>query len=360
MSTGFNLRSMPNAERHFLTKHVNWTDKLIDHNVLLKFIPLRLPDCSNNAPKSSSLSLGNLEKFPLEVLHGVFSNLSVADVLSLWRVNTRSQSLFSSWCPFILVNTYGQNALRALIATQSAHRHTYPQLESVIFTSKCEICYEHGEILYLPKLLRCCFRCLSTDRRLLAVPAGYAANVLEIPKLDFAKLPSYTTEPQDYHWGWSLSRHSIVDYTTALEFSRSRATTQHMVRDEYVKATTLPGQLNLPEQWCSVQHRPQRSLQRRRQLHSGLPLLSLPSCVTRPPEGLSGQHAASVFLPAVKRTRVRSAGSKNDCYKYEVQSGLHCAGCAHWWNYHSTLPHEYHNMFCGTVGDMATPLMAHL
>lgn len=103
--------------------------------------------------------------------------------------------LVSSWLPVVLVNKYGQNAVRAIIASQSSHGYTYPRLETVVFTTKCEICHEQGETLYVRKLMRCCFRCLSTDRRLLAVNVGYAASVLEAPEEDLKRVFSLYHNP---------------------------------------------------------------------------------------------------------------------------------------------------------------------
>ena len=244
----------------------------------------------------------------------MFHELSVADILSFYRLNSRSQALLASWPAFLLVNSFGQNALRPLIATQAANRWTFLPLEDVIFTSECEICQEHGEILYLPKLLRCCFHCLSTDRRLLAVSVNYAATTLQFPKSTLQKLPIYTTAPQDYHWSFALGRMAMIDYKEAIEFSNSQEAARSTTLDTYPQQLLGPNvfektTFNLSSERRSVQPRPQRSLQARRQQQNGLAFLKIPSVVTKPREGPAGQHAYSVFLPAARRTLIRANGS---------------------------------------------------
>ena len=366
MSTTFDLAKFSQPERQFLTRETTWTDKLMDHETLKARIPLSLLPPSTSATCRTSPSLGDLEKLPMELLHTVFRELPVANILSLYRTNSRSQAVLSSWPSLALVNQYGQNAIRALIASQSAHRYTFPQLESVVFSSECEFCQEHGEILYLLKLVRCCFRCLSTDRRLLAVNTTYAVNVLQVPSSELRKLPLFTTAPQDHHWGSQLGQLSVVDYTAALRVSKAKQTDREIGYDwsrAHMSKNTLSlsgTEINLPTMWQSVHPTPGLTIQDRRTTQNDLPLLSLPWAITRPFEGPSGQHACSVFFPAVKRTSVKPAGANTFYYKYETQAARHCSGCAHWWNYHSTMPFEYHTIYRGTISDLSSPLMSHL
>ena len=366
MASTCDLPKMSPAERRFLTRETTWRDKLIDHEMLKANIPLSTPVHSTRPLACTAPSLGDLDHLPLELMHQLFSNLSVADVLSVLRLNTRSRSLISSWPTFVLVNRYGENALRALIATGTAHRFTLPQLESVVITTDCEICQEHGEILYLPTLRRCCFHCLSTDRRLLAVNAGYAAKFLNLPRDILQTLPILTTAPHEHHWSIKLGRVQMVDYTTALSLSTNKETdwcTKRPCPRQPMSSTQLKPAGDfwvLPQKYRSIQPRPSRSIQKRRKVTNDLPSLSLPWTVTRPQEGPSGQHACSVFLPAVKRISVKIPGTQCSYFKYEIHSAMHCSGCAHFWKYHSALPYEYHTMHRGSISDTSSLLMVHL
>lgn len=348
------FKSMSDDERRFLVRDNSWRDKLIDDQMLNVRIRLQPSLLRSRNPMPS---IGTLNNLPLETLYTIFDDLSVADILSLLLTNSKSHVLVSAWPSFSVVVKYGSNAIRALLGFGAAHLFTFAKVKRVVLFDRCEICREHGEILYVPKLIRCCFHCLSTERSLLAVNAGYAVHDLKIPRAIIAKMPIFHTIPQLRQCGFELGRMPMVDYTTAIEFATPEIAPQLETDDKrqiFVHTRTLPAAMSLPAVWVSSPRRRRPRLQVRRQQSSeSLPLLSISSAVVRPHEGFSGQHACSIYLTAIKR-----ASSPNA--KFEVQHAKHCGGCAHYWNYHSALPFEYHTMYRGSLSDPSSDLAIHI
>lgn len=73
-----------------------------------------------------------------------------------------------------------------------------------------------------------------------------------------------------------------------------------------MKKEKLSPHFDLPPELRSIQPVPRHAIQKGQQTYSTLPLLELPSALTNPREGPSGQGACSAFLPAVERTIARA------------------------------------------------------
>jgi hypothetical protein len=64
---------------------------------------------------------------------------------------------------------------------------------------------EHGEILQLLRLKRCCFLCLSQERELLAISQGDAQNITGLSESELAQLQHMRTLPQKSFWGFPVA-----------------------------------------------------------------------------------------------------------------------------------------------------------
>jgi hypothetical protein len=344
----FNLQTMNEHHRRFLVRDIKWNDILVNHQVLSRSGRYKELDFISK-PKRPPSSLGRLDRLPLEVLHNILSNCTIPTTHSFRQVNSTAHAAVHTWPPFLRVQNFGSIAIDALMRIGGASLFTYTDVESVVFSCSCELCFEHAEILYLPKLMRCCFHCLSTDRRLLVIPLssdGLTLQRLEIPWSE--RLTIFQTIPQDLHYGHKLGRYQLIDYTTAAELCQSshaaKARCYPPSGPPFAKWEVLPVREDVPawyhdvknfEEAPSLQERRKRSLPQ-------LPLLSLPWLVVRPLENYSdiGPTACSIRLQPFKTTSGFS--------KKEVQMAWHCSGCAHFWHLHSRLPWEYHRMYRGS------------
>lgn len=342
---------MDEAELHFMTKQPDYNHVLADTWELGRRVYLHLPKPTPPA-KVPLASLGYLDKLSTELQYILFASTPITELFRLRAVNSHAKTLIEEWPPCITVLTYAPLAIPAMLATSAGKLWTVPQLVDVIFKTKCEFCGENGEIVQLLRLERCCFRCLSQERDLLAIPPSYAINVMGLTDADLQQIPHIHTIPQKNFWGAPSSSGPAFDYKAAMDAARQR----HQCSNNGIpwepantlKITGMYGQgvrtertgLYLLETECSIQHRSTSSIQMRR--HQ--PPLHLLEYEVEPPETFYLQHACSVQLPVMEQQSVRLP----DGTITVVDNGVcltHCAGCASYWNYHCPLPWRYHRLY---------------
>ena len=328
----------------------------MDAEMLKRHITLEQPTLVDWDQKlASQITFGPLEKLPMELIFEIFSQTSISDLLNLYRTNSRAKALIDSWPVFSTVNRYGANAVRALIATRLAHSRTYSELEDVVFSSQCEVCQEHGEIVYLLKLKRCCMKCLSTERELHAVHTHWAKWRMGVTQADMDKLPILRSRPQADHFNTPLAGNAkFVDWTSAVALGKNTVKQRYTIPSPRIGwAEVLDKSLNLDARYISFREAPEKNLQQRRQAQNKLAPLTLPGHITVPQEIMAGQHACSVYLPAMSRKGVRTKTESRQP-EYHAIKASHCAGCAHYWNYHSTIPLAYHAMYATNIRQSPT------
>ncbi|KAK5051451.1 hypothetical protein LTR84_003103 [Exophiala bonariae] len=334
---------LSSAELQYLQRPASYNEVLLDIAELkrrLKFHPSS--PSTTFAAKSSIIDAGTISKLPAEGLIAILRHTTISNLFTLRSINSTIKSVIDHWEPFKLITTYGDTTVKALLVTGAGHLWTAPQLVSVLFTTKCEFCSEHGEIIQLLKLKRCCFHCLSEERGLLAVDIEYAKKSLGLSEEEVQTLPMLTTFPQKNLWGFSSVPFTVLDYEAALRLSGDRAlkcppnTARLGMFPFKIKKTGI----YLDEVFRSTHTRVEKRLHERR----GKSSMKLASAIIKCPETNYWQHACAVRQRAMTRKRARLA---DDTLKDNVTivGAIHCERCARYWNYHSPLPFYYHKMY---------------
>lgn len=341
----------------FHQRECHYNEVLNDVSELRRRVRLNSPS-TWSMPKTESVDAGIISTLPLEGIVNILRHTTISDLFRLRATNSHIKYIIEQWEPFKLVASHGGDAVRALLATGGGLLWTAGQLVNVLFTTKCELCGEHGDILQLLKLKRCCFRCLSQERELLAVTIEYAKQFLRLSDKELGKLPKLTTILQKDFWGYPSLRGIIVDYQAALKASGDRALNypgKYPTPALYsYKVKRL--QTSLDSRHRSIQPGPRTRLHERR----GHPAaMRLPSPILAAPETDYRQHACSVRQPAMTRKRARLAdGTFKD--NVTVVNAVRCEGCAYYWNYHSPLPYHFHKMYTHEQTGGPTEFTKHL
>ncbi|EXJ71380.1 uncharacterized protein A1O5_05187 [Cladophialophora psammophila CBS 110553] len=350
---------MTREELRFLTKQPDYNTLIIDSRELRRRIWLSEPQRWTTTRSQWHVGLGDLDKLPLELQLYIFASTPVNSLIDLRATNSHAKQLIEQWEPFRTVMSYGPDAVRALLATNAGCLWTVPQLVDVLFTSECEFCGEHGEILHLLQLKRCCFQCLSQERELLAVNLGYAQYTMKLSQAELRKLPQLVTVTQNSFWGFPAQKGHVFDYKAALNFLRRQGPRALPTRDQTKSAvdkiTLVRTGIELPANRRSIQPQPHSSIQTRR---CQTPLSLLAEEVS-PPETTYAQHACAVRIPALRRQSRRFVDGtlQTAVSKFEA---VHCAGCAYYWNYHSSLPWQFHRLYRHQLGLVDTEFTRHL
>jgi hypothetical protein len=334
--------ALDGARLTFLQREAYYHEILIDAAELRRRVRLDYPSTWSD-PKTDTIDAGKIGSLPVEGITNILHHTTISDLFRLRATNSHIKYLIEQWEPFKLIITHGGDAVRALLATGGGLLWTAGQLVNVLFTTKCELCGEHGEILQLLKLKRCCFRCLSDERELLAIPIEYAEVYLGLLDRELESLPKLTTICQKDLWGYPSHEGVIVDYKTALKVSAGRAldcSRRHQTAGLYSYLSFTTGDF-LEDEFRSIQPRPTTRIHERRGQSSPM---TLPPAIIAAPETAYRQHACSIRQPAMTRKCSRLA---DGTFKYNVTviNAVRCEGCAYFWNYHCPLPHQFHKMY---------------
>ncbi|KIV88860.1 hypothetical protein PV10_08496 [Exophiala mesophila] len=298
----------------------------------------------------SGLDMGDLSSLPNEVIYNLLTLSPITSVLKLRQTNHSAKQLIERWQPYqvVMENQAGLIAVGAMVATDAGAMWTFPQLADVLFTTRCDICGNHGEILHLLKLKRCCMKCLAEERELLAIHEGYARHVMGLSEAEIASVPHLSTIPRKTFWAYPMHISFFgraLDYTAAMEIASKKGwTAPAHPSPEHKDATYLqlkPTNKRLKEDERSIQPRQQTPIHERRIINSKM---TLPPSIVHPPETDYVQYMCSVKVSAMTRTLKRDQKGVTST-SVDIVPGYHCEGCAFYWNYHSPLPYQFHQLY---------------
>ncbi|KAM7187253.1 hypothetical protein V8F33_011344 [Rhypophila sp. PSN 637] len=118
-------------------------------------------------PSGRHSGLGTLNHLPQELLLMIVSEMDILSLIRFRGVNRSAQALVASNLDFRLVFNIGLTPFLALIKTGLAPRFTIRQLAAKLDEFECDLCPgNHGFLLFLPALARCCLDCLTTSPKL--------------------------------------------------------------------------------------------------------------------------------------------------------------------------------------------------
>jgi hypothetical protein len=188
--------TLKNIEMEYLTRHPGFRNLVVGSILLAP--KTSTSTCRRRRPPTprSCVSLGLFERLPPEILQMDVAMTPFRDLMRLRGTNTFAERIVEQWRPFCTVMAAGRNIANAILQTEVNCLWTTPQVVDVIFTTKYEFCGDHGEFVQLLRLKRCCFRCLSQERELLAVDFRFARGVLGMNQDDVGRLPQLCTLPQ--------------------------------------------------------------------------------------------------------------------------------------------------------------------
>lgn len=147
-------------------------------------------------PRAPVAGLEPFGRFPNEIAWMILTQLDLASLDNLRRVNRRARQLITSLPPLRRVAKLAGQALEALIATELASHFSIADLETALRTETCP-CGEFAPPIFLPHLRKACLGCLerpengrlfrvwrlnAADRNALARPGALVPQVIQEPE----------------------------------------------------------------------------------------------------------------------------------------------------------------------------------
>jgi hypothetical protein len=321
------LESVTDDQTKFLSTSQTWDDKTIDRRSLRHQVQLNPPLFWR--PAKPKAKLGTLHDVPNEVIYTIFEHTPLQALMHLRATNSCAKAVVESWEPFKELIIEGPDLVRAVIATKAATYLNVKRLLRVVYGDSCELCGQLGSFIQLVKCMRCCFRCLTNDRRLHCIPVTFVYGCLpnrdrldsalrmvglDVPQRHLERIAIVRTVPRDDFWAGRAPYRGYlaIDYTTALELANP------------VRTTNIP-----------------TLLQRRIQAGKGRPWYrNIPPLIGQIHlmEANVLRFAASIYLPG----RIKQPWGLN----MNCDEGVFCRGCRYFWGLHSEGRHHLtHTMY---------------
>jgi len=102
---------------------------------------------------------------PIEILLKVFLETDLFSIFRLRQINRQAREVVNSFAHYRKMIKYGLNAYRALLITQKALKISLHDFHVAFSVTKCIVCGDIGDLMYLPSWSRCCRYCLVGHRR---------------------------------------------------------------------------------------------------------------------------------------------------------------------------------------------------
>jgi hypothetical protein len=169
--------------------------------------------CRPRVPKTG---LGDLERFPTEIINAILTHLIARDTMRFRGVNRRAMQLINSLLAYKAVTTHAVSCFQAIFRTRMADTVRFADIFRAMCVENCEKCGGAGAYIHLPTLTRCCLRCLHLEPSLRVVKLTEFAkiNKITVPRL-CKSVRAVCTNPATLLVGGR--RTNFVDYTTAAE-----------------------------------------------------------------------------------------------------------------------------------------------
>lgn len=156
----------------------------------------RRPATGNGA--SPVASIGELGKFPLELLSLIVQCTDLLSVTSLRLVNRRTRLIVDESVPYKFLVRRIPNTLASLNSADASQHFTVAQLYSTLCARTCAFCNDFGTYLWVPECVRCCFNCLNETPHLMPLIESDAKMLFGVTKKALSGVPSMLSLPGTY------------------------------------------------------------------------------------------------------------------------------------------------------------------
>lgn len=122
------------------------------------------PRTSFASVSSRESDLRTLNRFPVEVMFQIFSELDFTSLISLRKTNVQGCQLVSAYLPFEVSMVHASAALRAIQCVGSLKHVNAFEFFALMRSSKCSRCGNLGPFMFIPTIERTCWSCIEKFR----------------------------------------------------------------------------------------------------------------------------------------------------------------------------------------------------
>ena len=155
----------------------------------------------HSSPVPPPLHECRLFALPLEVLHQILLHLPVDSLSTLLTLSSGGHRIVTSHGSYPLLSIHLLELIRALRLTGLSSAFTLSHLLTALYTSKCFLCSDAPDHLYLPSLTRYCIACLSCAKSTIPMKRRAIRKWYGLRRKDLVGVPQMPTLVGAYGWG---------------------------------------------------------------------------------------------------------------------------------------------------------------
>lgn len=149
-------------------------------------------------PTAAHSSIGDLEAFPLEIIHSVFDVLDLQSLTDFRTVSWSARALVDNFPPYDAIVRHCPDALRALLSTHMAAHFTCGNISQALTTQACLDCGQFGPFLDLLTGHRRCLTCAIYSEHPMSMTASSAKKKIGLKLKAMRTLPTLLSLPGEY------------------------------------------------------------------------------------------------------------------------------------------------------------------
>ncbi|KAI1144716.1 hypothetical protein F4825DRAFT_476839 [Nemania diffusa] len=166
-------------------------------------LDLTIPNLAPAKPSSIQreslrLSLGSLDKLPIEIILLTLDLLDFQSLSRLSRVSLRGKDVIQNLPAYREMMQHAPQTLAALGKTRLLSYHSSSLLRQTLRSSKCASCFDFGGFLFLPTCERVCFGCLYENQALWMMRRAEAKRCFRLTDKQLRELPTLYSVPGRY------------------------------------------------------------------------------------------------------------------------------------------------------------------
>lgn len=143
-------------------------------------------------------TMGNLNGVPTEVMHMIFDDLTMADLVALRRTCRLTRSMVPGSLAYKDLTWYIPNVLRAMADMELLGAFTVKHIMDAVTSHTCVGCGNFGVCIFLPEFSRVCYTCLQYNEAFWVMPLAEARLCFDLPADAEDLIPWYWSIPGRY------------------------------------------------------------------------------------------------------------------------------------------------------------------
>lgn len=208
------------ATERALVEEFTW----IPQEIEIGMVQPHVEDDINLPFENVSASMGELDRMPTELMHTIFDDLTMEDLVALRRTCRLTRAMVPGSLAYQDLIWYVPNMLRAMADMELLGAFTVKHMMDTIASHTCVGCGNFGVCIFLPEFSRICYTCLQYNEGFWVMPMSEARQCFDLPEECEDLIPWYWSIPGRYEMAnepvvYSHGRKKMVSVRAAKTFA---------------------------------------------------------------------------------------------------------------------------------------------